>query len=124
MTDVVEQTGWQDNLADIVRMILHRVDTETKNSKAFLLSLIWQLDNYERSYSDEVFYPSETEKVNFRYEVRFAGLDITYIGTAPKEDRQEDYVMQKLTSALKESLKKVVDKLGNKIKISDVLNYD
>lgn len=124
MTDVVEQTGWQDNLADIVRMILRRVDTETKNSKAFLLSLIWQLDNYERSYSDEVFYPSETEQVNFRYEVRFAGLDITYIGTAPKEDRQEDYVMQKLTSALKESLKKVVDKLGNKIKISDVLNYD
>ena len=124
MTDVVEQTGWQDNLADIVRMILRRVDTETKNSKAFLLSLIWQLDNYERSYSDEVFYPSEAEQVNFRYEVRFAGLDITYIGTAPKEDRQEDYVMQKLTSALKESLKKVVDKLGNKIKISDVLNYD
>ena len=124
MTDVVEKTGWQDNLADIVRMILRRVDTETKNSKAFLLSLIWQLDNYERSYSDEVFYPSETEQVNFRYEVRFAGLDITYIGTAPKEDRQEDYVMQKLTSALKESLKKVVDKLGNKIKISDVLNYD
>lgn len=121
---MVESGVMCDNLQQITANILKRIDTEAKNVKAFLLSLIWQLDNYERSYMDKCYYPSLKMDTKFRYEVKFAGFDVTFFGFCPHESNQEDYVMYMFTRRLKGTLKNVLDKLGDNKFIKDAVNYE
>lgn len=116
--------GWQDNFVEVTVKMLKRIDAEAKNVKAFLLSLVWQLDNYERSYAEKHYYPAIKPDTQFSYDVKFAGFDVRFHGWCPQETNQEDYVMYVLTRRLKGMLKNVLDKLGDNKYIKDAIEYE
>lgn len=121
---MVDSAVMCDNLQQITATMLKRIDDEAKNVKAFLLSLIWQLDNYERSYAERVYYPALKADTKFSYDVKFAGFDVRFFGWCPHESHQEDYVMYMFTRRLKRTLKNILDKLGDNKFIKDVVDYE